>query len=74
MFPALDAAVVFVQMPQSSLAARYAFMRSTPPSIMDFASVSCSYANLHCGLNIVIAGLRFSTRFFITFGGELGGE
>lgn len=37
-----------------------------------FASVSCSYANLHCGLNIAIAGLRFSTRFFITFGGAPG--
>lgn len=35
-----------------------------------FASVSCSYANLCCGLNIAISGLRFSARFSITLGGE----
>ena len=67
---------MFVRMPQSNLAARHAIMRSNPPSTMDFASVSCSYANLHCGLNIEIAGLSFviSPRFFFIFGGEPGGE
>jgi hypothetical protein len=34
-FLALDAVAVFVQMPQSNLAARYAFMRSTPPTTAD---------------------------------------